>query len=148
MAWQFSHEMVHHCLPPKRVSSLKEKRCLTRNTSNRTILNSQGQNRNTHEKLPSMSGTNKTTPNSTIKPVEPLITFPVVQNLRSPRLKILADGHSYDMCPLPPHVSQMMVAMQLRLMCPGWPQMRQRISRNGPPCISEARVVFGQVRAT
>lgn len=76
------------------------------------------------------------------------MVFTTFQNRRRPRLNILADGHSYDMCPLPPHVSQMMVAMQLRLMCPGWPQMRQRISRNGPPCISEARVVFGQLRAT
>lgn len=70
------------------------------------------------------------------------------QNRRTPRSNTLADGHSYAMWPLPPQVSQMTVAMQLRLMCPGWPHMRHEMSRNGPPWISEARVlVFGQLRA-
>ena len=72
----------------------------------------------------------------------------VYQYRRRPRSNTLADGHSYAMWPLPPQVSQMTVAMQLRLMCPGWPHMRHEMSRKGPPWISEARVdVFGQLRA-
>lgn len=69
------------------------------------------------------------------------------QNLRSPRSNILADGHSYDIWPLPPQVPQIMVVMQLRLMCPGLPHKRQVMSRKGPPCISEEMVVFRQFRA-
>ena len=58
------------------------------------------------------------------------------QFLRKPRSSIWTEGHWYPWCPLPPQLVQMTMDTQSRLIWPGRPQLRQIMSRNGPPTIS------------